>query len=339
MNTLPPFVVQFFQGKTVLVTGGAGFVGSHLCEALVSAQANVIAVDNLITGHVQNIDHLRMQGVKNFRFIQGDVIQEPEKYLKGTPVPDVVLHFASPASPPRYQQFPIETYSVNSFGTHHLLRYLMARNPKAVFLFASTSEVYGDPQIHPQVESYWGNVNPNGIRSCYDEAKRLGETICGVHARNFHFDARIVRIFNTYGPRMDLHDGRVIPEFIDAAIHNKPLAIFGDGQQTRSYCYVTDLVEGILRYAATPNLGGETINIGNPGEFTIQDTVKVVQEVVAQLAPELGTLKTISQPLPKDDPLRRKPDISKAKALLDWQPQISFKEGLTQTFQFYLANR
>ncbi len=339
MNTLPQFVSDFFRGKTVLVTGGAGFVGSHLCEALVSTGAEVIAVDNLLTGHLKNIDHLRSQSIKNFRFIQGDVTQEPEKYLKGSIIPDVVLHFASPASPPRYQQFPIETYSVNSFGTHHLLRYLMARNPKAVFLYASTSEVYGDPQVHPQVESYWGNVNPNGIRSCYDEAKRLGETICGVHARNFHFDARIVRIFNTYGPRMDLHDGRVIPEFIDLALHRKPLTIYGDGLQTRSYCYVTDLAEGILRYAATPNLGGETINLGNPGEFTIQETAKVMQEVISQVAPQLGMLTTEVKPLPKDDPLRRQPDISKAKKLLGWQPTISFKEGLTETVKFYLAQQ
>ncbi len=339
MNTLPQFVADFFQGKTVLVTGGAGFIGSHLCEALVSVNANVIAVDNFLTGHIENIDHLRSQSIKNFRFIQGDVSQEPEKYLKISTVPDVVLHFASPASPPRYQQFPIETYSVNSFGTHHLLRYLMARNPKAIFLYASTSEVYGDPQVHPQVETYWGNVNPNGIRSCYDEAKRLGETICGVHARNFHFDARIVRIFNTYGPRMDLHDGRVIPNYIDAAIHRQPLAIFGDGKQTRSYCYVTDLVEGILRYAATPNLGGQTINMGNPGEFTIEETVHVMQEVIGSLAPQLSPLTTVSQPLPKDDPVRRKPDITKANQLLGWHPGISFKEGLAETVRYYLARR
>jgi len=339
MNPLPAFVSNFFDGKTVVVTGGAGFIGSHLCDALLTVNANVIAVDNLITGHVENIIHLRNSPDKKFRFIQGDVSQEPERYLKIHLTPDVVLHFASPASPPRYQEFPVETYSANCFGTHNLLRYLMAHNPKATFLYASTSEVYGDPQIHPQLESYWGNVNPNGIRSCYDEAKRMGETICGIHARNFNFNARIVRIFNTYGPRMDLRDGRVIPNFIDAVLHRQPLVIFGDGKQTRAYCYVSDLVEGILRYAATPNLGGETINLGNPGEFTIQQTAEVVKEVISQVAPQLGHIKTTSAPLPKDDPLRRQPDITKAKKLLGWQPQISFLDGLTETFKYYLAKQ
>lgn len=336
MSNLPPLVAEFFQHKTVLVTGGAGFVGSHLAETLVELGAQVIVVDNLITGHLENIAHLTSLPKANFHFIQADVSQEPEKYLKVLSVPDVVLHFASPASPPRYQAYPVETYAANSFATHHLLRYLMAHNPKAVFLFASTSEVYGDPLIHPQTESYWGNVNPNGLRSCYDEAKRLGETICGVHARNYNFDARIVRIFNTYGPRMDLQDGRIIPNFIHQTLKKQPLTIFGDGQQTRSYCHVSDLVAGILLYAATPNLGGETINLGNPGEFTINQTVDVMRQVVHEVAPHLGELKTISQALPADDPLKRQPDITKAKQLLGWQPTVDFKTGLTQTFAYYL---
>jgi nucleoside-diphosphate-sugar epimerase len=253
--------------------------------------------------------------------------------------PDVILHFASPASPPSYQQYPVETYLANSYATHQLLQYLMAQNPKAIFLFASTSEIYGDPLVHPQTETYWGNVNPNGIRSCYDEAKRLGETICGVHARNYNVDARIVRIFNTYGPRMDLQDGRVIPNFIRAALNRQPLPIYGDGDQTRSYCYVSDLVEGILRFAATPNLAGETINLGNPGEFTINQTVEEMKRVVKELAPQLGEVRTMSQALPADDPTKRQPDISKAIALLNWQPTVDFATGLSKTFSFYLEKQ
>ncbi len=339
MFSLPQHVHDFFENKTVLVTGGAGFVGSHLCEALVETNAQVIAVDNLITGHLENISQFLHSKKNNFTFIQADVAQEPERYLKGKMIPDVVLHFASPASPPRYQEFPVETYMVNSFGTHHLLRYLLARNPKATFLFASTSEVYGDPAVHPQVENYWGNVNPNGIRSCYDEAKRLGETICGVHARNFNFNARIVRIFNTYGPRMDLRDGRVIPNYIQSVLSHQPLPIFGDGQQTRSYCYVTDLVTGILQYAAQPNLDGETVNLGNPGQFTISQTAEMMKQVVSQVAPELGEVKTVMQPLPKDDPTRRQPDISKAQHLLNWQPEVNFHDGLSKTLEYYLARQ
>lgn len=330
-------VDAFFQNKTVLVTGGAGFVGSHLCDQLIAAGAKVVAVDNLITGHKENIDHL--VGLPNFTFIQADVAQEPEKYIKMSTVPDVVFHFASPASPPRYQQFPVETYSVNSFGTHHLLHYLLAHNPKARFVYASTSEVYGDPQVHPQTEEYWGNVNPNGVRSCYDEAKRLGETICGVHARNFNIDVRIIRIFNTYGPRMDLDDGRIIPNFIKSVLLKKPLPIYGDGTQTRSYCYISDLVDGILLYAATPDLSGKTMNLGNPGEYTVSETAEVMKKVVAEQAPELGVVQTVEEAMPKDDPLRRQPDISKAKQFIGWEPQVEFFTGLTETFKYYLAKR
>jgi nucleoside-diphosphate-sugar epimerase len=333
--------LSFFQDKHVLVTGGAGFVGSHLCERLLQLGAQVIAVDNFITGQAQNIEAIKATAADRLTFIEADVSLPPDQYLPANQPIDVVLHFASPASPPRYQAHPVETYSVNSFGTHYLLQYLLKNHPQARFLFASTSEIYGNPQIHPQTESYWGNVNPNGIRSCYDEAKRLGETICGVHQRDFKLDVRIVRIFNTYGPRMDLEDGRVIPNFIKEALEHKPLSIYGDGTQTRSYCYVTDLVEGILSLAAHTDGNGQTLNLGNPGEYTVLETAKVIHQLVAQMTgqtsdqavPELSY-----HPLPKDDPLKRKPDISRATQLLGWQPSISLQDGLQKTIAYFMAN-
>ncbi|PIR61455.1 MAG: NAD-dependent dehydratase, partial [Candidatus Pacebacteria bacterium CG10_big_fil_rev_8_21_14_0_10_44_11] len=219
--------MSFFENKTVVVTGGAGFVGSHLCQALLAEGAKVVAVDNLITGSQQNL--VEFASNEKFLFIKADVIKPPLSYLPADLKIDLILHFASPASPPRYQEHPVETYLVNSLATHNLLQYLKESNPQARFLFASTSEVYGDPQEHPQKETYWGNVNPNGPRSCYDEGKRLGETICGVHQRDFKMDVRIVRIFNTYGPRMDIDDGRVIPSFIKESLMGGPLSMFGDG--------------------------------------------------------------------------------------------------------------
>jgi nucleoside-diphosphate-sugar epimerase len=325
-------ISAFFSQKTVVVTGGAGFLGSNLCSTLLQLGAKVIAIDNLLTGHQKNLAELEAN--PNFSFINADVNQPTETYLPTEQPIDLILHFASPASPPRYQQFPVETYLVNSLGTHHLLQFLKKHHPKAHFLFAGTSELYGDPERHPQSESYWGNVNPNGPRSCYDESKRLGETICGVHYRDFHMDVRIVRIFNTYGPKMDPADGRVIPDFIHNALQSTPLVIHGDGQQTRSYCFVDDLIEGILRLAAAENLAGETLNIGNPGEFSIMKTAEVIFETVTGQAfkPELhATFK----PLPQDDPLRRQPDISKAKKLLDWTPKVSFEEGIRKTIEYF----
>lgn len=320
---------DYFSGKKVLVTGAAGFIGSHLCEKLLELGATVTGVDNLLTGRMQNLDSFKDHS--QFTFIESDVTREPSSYLTSDFVPDLVLHFASPASPPHYQAHPIETYLVNSLGTHYLLSFLHEKNPQGRFFFASTSEVYGDPKEHPQKESYWGNVNPNGPRSCYDEAKRLGETICGVFHTQYQTDVRIVRIFNTYGPRMNPQDKRVIPDFALNALEGKPLVIHGDGSQTRSYCYVSDLVEGILRLASFDNLCGQTINIGNDGEFTILETAELVYTAVTGNTPAPKEFK----PLPQDDPLRRRPDLSKAKELLQWQPQVSFQEGLEKTVAYF----
>lgn len=330
-NPLPPESAQFFVGKKALVTGGAGFIGSHLTEALVEIGAQVTVVDNFLTGSPKNIEQL------NCTMIEADVSQPATSYLPADYVPDLVFHFASPASPPKYQAHPVETYAVNSFGTHHLLQFLQQKNPAARFLFASTSEVYGDPAQHPQTESYWGNVNPNGVRSCYDEAKRLGETICGVHQRDLKMDVRIIRIFNTYGPRMDLEDGRVIPDFIKEGLSGQPFKVFGDGSQTRSYCFVSDLVNGVLLMMASSTANGETVNLGNPDEYTITDTLKNVKEALAAFTS--ATPETTTLPLPKDDPKRRRPDITKAQTLLGWQPQVSFQDGIKETIAFYAKQR
>lgn len=320
---------SFYSDKTVIVTGAAGFVGSHLVDELLARGAKVIGVDNFITGRPANLAHLR--GNAQFTFIQADVIQDPRSYLPGDCEPALVLHFASPASPPRYQAHPIETYLVNTMGTHQLLQYLLTDAPDARFLFASTSEVYGDPEMHPQPESYWGNVNPNGIRSCYDEAKRLGETICGVHQRDMGVDVRIVRIFNTYGPRINPIDGRVIPQFVSQSLRNEPLTLYGDGKQTRSYCYVSDLVAGILALAEHPQGNGKTLNLGNPEEHTILETAEIIHTAIN------GTSELHFEhfPMPGDDPTRRQPDITAAKAFLKWQPQVSFAEGLAQTVEYF----
>lgn len=335
---------QTFQNKTILLTGAAGFIGSNMVDRLLSVGAKVIGVDNFLTGRKQNIQEFlddQMSVTPRFSFIEADAIQAPQAYLpleyvsRDGQVPkkriDFVFHLASPASPPRYQAHPVETYLVNSMGTHQLLQFLLESHPAAKFLFASTSEVYGDPQLHPQPEKYWGNVNPNGLRSCYDEAKRLGETICGVHERDFDLDVRIVRIFNTYGPKIDPDDGRVIPNFIKQALANKPLTVYGDGSQTRSYCYVDDLVDGLLILASKEGLKGETINLGNPGEYTVKETAEVVHQIINGDVPAEFDYKM----LPKDDPTKRRPDISKAKELLGWQPLVSFNEGLKRTVEYF----
>lgn len=325
-----PNMQSYFTQKHVVVTGAAGFIGSHLCDQLVASGAQVTGIDNFLTGRRENIAHLLSQP-KTFRFIEADVTTAPESYLPSEKI-DLILHFASPASPPRYQAHPVETYLVNSHATHLLLTHLQKTNPHARFLFASTSEIYGNPAQHPQSESYWGNVNPNGIRSCYDEAKRMGETICGVFYRDFGMDTRLVRIFNTYGPRMDPSDGRVIPDFIMKALADRPLLIHGDGSQTRSYCYYQDLVAGILRFASLPDLSGETINLGNDAELTVKETAEIIYKTIH---PETTIAPLTFKPLPQDDPLRRKPDLSKARRLLEWQPQVSFADGLQSTIEYF----
>lgn len=331
-------LVDFYSGKTVLVTGAAGFVPSHLVEELLSLGANVIGVDNFLTGRAKNVAEIqRHPQAAQFRFIEADVIAKPETYL---PMEDLfenplvaIFHMASPASPPLYQAHPVETYQVNSFATHYLLDFIRSNFPRARFVFASTSEVYGDPEVHPQPESYWGMVNPNGVRSCYDEAKRLGETICGVFERDFGVDVRIMRIFNTYGPRMDPKDGRVIPNFVKQALENVPMTIYGTGSQTRSYCFVSDLVVGIARLGGLPDLKGQTINLGNPDEYTILETAKVIySEIHEQDLPES---QTEFKPLPGDDPVRRRPDSTKAQAVLGWSPKVSLVDGLKLTISYF----
>ncbi len=328
---------EYLQGKTVLLTGAAGFIGSNLVAKLLPLGVRVIGVDNLITGRAENLaeflDESGNSKVANFEFIRADVSQPARNYMDEYRTVDVILHFASPASPPRYQAYPVETYLVNTMGTHYLLQYLKETNPEGRFIFAGTSEAYGNPLVHPQPETYWGNVNPNGKRSCYDESKRMGETICGIFYRDFGVDARIVRIFNTYGPQMDPTDGRVIPNFVNQAVRKEPLTIYGDGSYTRSYCYIDDLIEYILRMADKENLAGETINIGNPEEFTILQTAQMVHKLVnsgVEFKPEY-------KPLPADDPTRRCPDISKAKKLLEYEPQVKFVDGLKKTVAYFTS--
>lgn len=311
-----------------IVTGAGGFLGSHLVDRLLKEGYQVIGIDNFITGQRQNLAHLADN--TSFELIEADVSQPVENYfplklLNGDAQLDIIFHLASPASPPRYQEKPVETYLVNSIGTHYLLTWIKENSPTTKFVFAGTSEAYGNPAVHPQPETYWGNVNPNGVRSCYDEGKRLGETICGVFYRDFGLNVRIARIFNTYGPRMDPTDGRVIPNFFKQAQLGQPYTIYGDGLQTRSYCYVDDLIEGLWKLATVPEAKGETINLGNPREFTVLETAKIIHQVVR--GNELK-FKTESHPMPGDDPARRQPDIAKAKQVLNWEPKVQFEDGL-----------
>ena len=303
----------------VLITGGAGFIGSHLCERLLADGHAVISVDNLITGSSANLAHLSRQ--PGFRQIRHDI----SKPLELTEPLDHVLHFASPASPPDYLKYPIQTMKVGSLGTLNALG--IAKASRAKFLLASTSEVYGDPQVHPQQESYWGHVNPVGPRGVYDEAKRFAEALTMAYRREHGLNTRIVRIFNTYGPRMRITDGRAIPAFITQALRHEPLTVFGTGQQTRSFCYVDDLVEGIVRFMQADY--SEPMNLGNPEEFTILELAKRILELTQSRS------QIVYQPLPQDDPKQRCPDISIARRLLDWQPKTSLMDGLRKTIPWF----
>jgi len=307
------------MGK-ILVAGGAGFIGSHLCEALVNKNYSVICVDNLGTGKLENLKNIIKN--KNFKFIKHDIRQP----LKLNEKLDFIFHLASYASPPYYQKYSIDTLMTNSLGTFNILE--LAKKNKARFLITSTSEVYGDPKIHPQKETYWGNVNPVGVRSCYDEAKRFAESLTMEYMRKFKLDIRIVRIFNTYGPRLQKDDGRVISNFIYQALNNLPLTIYGDGSQTRSFCYVSDMVEGLLKMMFTEKAKNEIINLGNPGEFTIKEAAFLIKELTGSKS------KIVYKKLPEDDPTRRRPDITKAKKILNWQPKINLKQGLIETINW-----
>ncbi|MCD6289371.1 MAG: SDR family oxidoreductase [Anaerolineae bacterium] len=303
----------------ILVTGGAGFIGSHLCDRLLADGHSVIAVDNLITGNPDNIVHLL--GRDDFLFIKHDVTNYI--YIDG-PL-DAVLHFASPASPIDYLKLPIQTLKVGALGTHKALG--LARAKGARFLLASTSEVYGDPLIHPQPETYWGNVNPVGPRGVYDEAKRFAEAMTMAYHRVHGVETRIVRIFNTYGPRMRLDDGRVVPNFIGQALRGQPLTVYGDGSQTRSFCYVDDLVEGVVRLLHSDEV--EPVNLGNPHEMSILEFANLINRMTGNRA------GVVFKPLPKDDPRVRRPDISKARRVLGWEPKVSLDEGLERAIEYF----
>ncbi|MCX7759953.1 MAG: SDR family oxidoreductase [Hydrogenothermaceae bacterium] len=305
----------------VLITGVAGFIGSHLADRFIEEGFYVIGLDNFLTGSPDNIAHLF--GNKNFRFIHYNVVN----FIYIADDVDIVLHFACPASPVDYIKYPIQTMKVNSLGTLNTLG--LAKVKKARYVFASTSEVYGDPQIHPQKEDYWGNVNPIGIRSVYDEAKRFSESMTMAYHREHDIDTRILRIFNTYGERMRLNDGRVIPNFVYQALKGEDITVYGDGNQTRSFCYISDLVEGIFRASVMEGLDGEVINLGNPEEIKILDLAKKIVDKTGSKA----NIKFCEKP--EDDPVRRCPDISKAKELLNWEPKISLDKGLENTIHYF----
>ena len=305
--------------KKVLITGGAGFLGSHLCDRFIKEGYHVLAMDNLITGDIKNLEHLFH--LEHFEFYNHDVT----KFVHISGNLDFILHFASPASPIDYLKIPIQTLKVGALGTHNLLG--LAKEKKARILIASTSEIYGDPLVHPQTEDYYGNVNTIGPRGVYDEAKRFMESITMAYHRFHNVDTRIVRIFNTYGPRMRLNDGRVIPAFIGQALRGEDLTVFGKGEQTRSFCYVDDEVEGIYRLLLSDYK--LPMNIGNPHEITIKDFAEEILKLT-------GTKqKIIYEPLPKDDPMQRQPDISKAKEILGWEPKVTRAEGMKKTYDYF----
>jgi len=303
------------------VTGGAGFIGSHLCDKLIESGYEVICLDNLLTGSKRNIEHFLNN--PNFEFIEADVC-DPISLSQDV---NYIFHLASPASPVDYQNHPEETLLANSLGTLNVLKF--AKESKAKVLIASTSEVYGDPKEHPQKETYWGNVNSYGPRSCYDEGKRFGEAATYVYINKHGIDARLIRIFNTYGPRMQKDDGRVISNFINQAINKKPLTVYGKGDQTRSFCFVSDLVEGIFKAMFTENTKGEIINLGNPEEYKIIDLADKIKKLTN------SDSEIVYEDLPPDDPTQRQPDISKAKTLLSWEPKVTVDEGLQKTIEYY----
>jgi dTDP-glucose 4,6-dehydratase len=305
--------------KTVVITGGAGFLGSHLCDRMISEGYKVVCVDNLLTGNVKNIEHLF--GHDDFTFIKHDITN----YIHVPGDVHYILHFASPASPIDYLKLPIQTLKVGSLGTHKVLG--LAKEKKARILLASTSEVYGDPIVHPQKEEYWGNVNPIGPRGVYDEAKRFAEAMTMAYHRYHNVETRIVRIFNTYGPRMRLNDGRALPAFVSQALNGEDITVFGDGSQTRSFCYVSDLVEGIYRLLMSDIV--EPVNIGNPAEITIKQFAEEVIKITNTKS------KIVYNPLPEDDPKVRQPDITKAKTLLGWEPKVGREEGLKITIDYF----
>ena len=305
--------------KRVLISGASGFLGSHLCDRVLAEGMEVTGVDNLLTGSLRNIAHLRRS--TKFRFIRQDV-SKPFPFRDKV---DYVIHAASPASPKDYLEHPLETLDVGSSGTRNMLE--IAHRNKARFLLLSTSECYGDPLVHPQVETYWGNVNPVGPRSCYDESKRFAEALTMGWHRAKGVNTGIARIFNTYGPRMKLNDGRVVPAFLDQALQGKSITVFGDGKQTRSFCYVSDLVEGLYRLL----LSNEPMptNIGNPREMTILQFAEAIRDLIGR------RVKIVHKPIPEDDPKRRKPDIAKAKRLLGWEPLVPLEEGLRHTIEYF----
>ena len=311
------------MSKKILLTGAAGFVGSHLAERLTKEGHFVLGVDNLCTGRLKNLDSFK--NTSNFDFVEADASKPLSSAIRSKQKWDWVMHLASPASPPKYFAIPVETMLINGEGTRHLLE--LARENNSKFFYSSTSEVYGDPNVHPQPESYWGNVNPIGVRSIYDEAKRYGEAMIYAYHRTHKLDVRVIRIFNTYGPKMDPEDGRVVTNLMFQALRNEAMTIYGDGKQTRSFQYVADLVEGIVRLMGTDYVW--PVNLGNPGEFTILEFAEMVKKLIPT------TSKLEFRDLPQDDPKQRKPDIALADKLMGWSPKVNLEEGLKLTLDYF----
>lgn len=307
----------------ILITGVAGFIGSHLAHLMLKENNRVFGIDNFITGNKKNIADLLDNPL--FTLLEKDLISYD---LSSIPSCDYIFHLASPASPIQYKKNPIQTLMVNSLGTKNVLDF-MKRTGSRIFVITSTSEVYGDPLIHPQKESYWGNVNPIGIRSCYDESKRFAESLVMTYFRKYGLNVRIARLFNTYGPNMELNDGRVVSNFIVQALQNKPITIYGDGSQTRSFCYISDTVQGLLKMAKTNNIAGEIVNLGNPNEKTILELAVQIKKLT------LSSSELIHTSIDQDDPKKRKPDITKAKKLLDWEPQVNLEDGIKSTIMYF----